>query len=81
MVIYQSLVNRYVRPVIERHEARGRAQGRAEGAQVQNDLWNAWLQRKEAAEAQGIEFNEPPPRTMALWGNGALVLKFRQLPW
>ena len=67
MVIYQSLVNRYVRPVIERHEARGRAQGRAEGhtegAQVQNGLWNAWLQRKEAAEAQGIEFNEPRPGT------------------
>ena len=63
MVIYQSLFNRYVRPVIERHEARGRAQGRAEGMQAQNEIWNAWLQRKEAAEAQGIEFNEPPPGT------------------
>ena len=59
MVIYQSLFNRYVRPVIERHEARGRA----EGMQAQNELWHAWLQRKEAAEAEGIEFNEPPPGT------------------
>ena len=67
MVIYQSLVNRYVWPVIERHEARGRAeghaQGHAEGMQAQNEIWNAWLQRKESAEAQGIEFNEPPPGT------------------
>ena len=66
-MIYQSLVNRYVKPVIELHEARGRAeghaQGRAQGAQVQNELWHAWLRRKQAAEAQGIEFNEPPPGT------------------
>ena len=59
MVIYQSLFNRYVKPVIERHEAKGRA----EGAQVQNELWHAWLRRKEAAKAQGLEFNEPPPVT------------------
>ena len=59
MVIYQSLANRFVKPVIERHEARGRA----EGAKAQNELWNAWLQRKESAEAQGIEFNEPLPGT------------------
>ena len=59
MVIYQSLANRFVKPVIERHEARGRAQG----VQAQNEIWIAWLQRKEAAEAQGIEFNEPPPGT------------------
>lgn len=61
MVIYHSLVNWFVTPVMERHEARGRAQGHTEGAQLQNELWNAWLQRKEAAQAQGIEFNEPPP--------------------
>lgn len=46
MVIYQSLVNRFVTPVMERHEARGRAQGHTEGAQLQNELCNAWLQRK-----------------------------------
>ena len=51
MVIYQSLANQFVKPVIERHEARGRAeghaQGHAEGMQAQNKIWNAWLQRKE----------------------------------
>lgn len=36
---------------------------RAEGMQAQNELWNAWLRRKEAAEAQGVEFTEPPPGT------------------
>ena len=58
MVMYQSLANRFVRPVIERHVAEGHAQG----AQAQNELWMAWLRRKEAAEADGMEFNEPPPQ-------------------
>ena len=57
MVIYQSLVNRFVTPVIDRHIATGRAQGE----QARDDLWRAWLQRKQEAEAQGLEFNEPPP--------------------
>ena len=65
MVIYQTLASKYLKPVIERHEARGQAkgqaEGRTEGAKAQNELWNAWLQRKEAAEAQAVEFNEPPP--------------------
>lgn len=59
MVIYQSLVNRFVTPVIDRHIATGRAQGE----QARDDLWRAWLQRKQEAEAQGLEFNEPPPGT------------------
>ncbi len=63
MVIYQSLVNRFVTPVIDRHIATGRAQGRAEGAQAQDELWRDWLRRKQEAEAQGLEFNEPPPGT------------------
>ena len=63
MVVYQSLVNTFVKPVIERHQKVGRAQGIAEGAQAQNELWHAWLRRKEQAEAQELEFNEPPPGT------------------
>lgn len=61
MVTYQALANRFVKPVIDRHIAEGRAQGIAEGAQRQNALWTAWLARKQAAEDQGIDFIEPPP--------------------
>ena len=57
MVVYQSLVNTFVKPVIERHQKVGRAQG----ARAQNELWQAWLQRKQQAEAQGLPFNEPHP--------------------
>ena len=53
MVIYQSLVNRFVTPVIQRHEARA--------TQARDALWRAWLQRKQEAEDQGLDFNEPPP--------------------
>ncbi len=63
MDIYEDLADRFVRPIIERHREVGRAQGRAEAAQAQNELWHAWLQRKQQAEAQGLDFNEPPPGT------------------
>ena len=59
MDIYEDLADRFVRPIIERHQKVGRAQG----AQAQNELWQAWLQRKQQAEAQGLVFNEPPPGT------------------
>ena len=55
MVVYQSLVNTFVKPVIKRRQA--------EGARAQNELWHAWLQRKQQAEAQELDFNEPPPGT------------------
>ena len=55
MVVYQSLVDRFVTPVIDKHIAKG--------MQVQNERWHAWLQRKESAEAEGVEFNEPTPGT------------------
>ena len=51
---YQSLVNKYVIPVIEAHRAEGRA--------AQQQLWTKWLERKTQAESQGIPFNEPPPQ-------------------
>ena len=53
MVVYQSLVNTFVTPVIERRKA--------EGARAQNELGQAWLGRKQQAEAQGLDFNEPHP--------------------
>ncbi len=53
MSLYQAMVNRFVTPVIEAHEARGRAEERAE--------WQEWNRRRMDAEAQGHPFNEPPP--------------------
>ena len=53
MSLYQAMVNRFVIPVIEAHEARGRTEERAE--------WQAWNRRRMDAEAQGQPFNEPPP--------------------
>ena len=57
MSLYQFMVNRYVNPVIERHRAEGRAEGRDE-ERVQ---WRQWLERRNDAEAQGLPFDEPPP--------------------
>lgn len=57
MSLYQAMVNRFVNPVIEAHEARGRAEGRAE----RDAEWQAWNRRRMAAETQGVPFNEPPP--------------------
>ena len=52
-MVYQSLVARFVTPVIQRHETRA--------IQARDTLWHALLQRKQEAKAQGLEFNEPPP--------------------
>ena len=73
MVIYQYAVNRWVKPVINRNVEAGRAEGRAEGitegraegvtegrAEADQE-WAGWLERKEAAERQGLPFDEPPP--------------------
>ena len=57
MSLYQAMVNRFVIPVIEAHEARGRAEGRVEGCAEERD----WNRRRMAAEDQGQPFNEPPP--------------------
>ena len=54
MSLYQFVVNRYVIPVIEAHKAEGRAEERAE--------WQAWNERRLAAERAGREFTEPTPQ-------------------
>ena len=80
MSLYQAMVNRFVIPVIEAHEARGRAEGRvegrvegrAEGRAESAAEWRAWLQRSGEAEAQGQPFDEPPPGD---WPDPALPLQ------
>ena len=59
MSLYQAMVNRYVTPVIERHRAEGRVEGRAE----RDAQWQEWLQRRTDAESKGQPFDEPPPGT------------------
>ncbi len=75
--LYQAMVNRFVLPVIEEHEARGREKGRAEGRAEGIEEgraegieagrykvmveWMAWNQRRLAAERAGQAFDEPPP--------------------
>lgn len=34
----------------------------SEGAAQMHKLWSEWLARKEAAEANGESFDEPPPQ-------------------
>ena len=46
-----------------REEAReeGRVEGREEAREERDRLWEAWLERREAAERDGHPFTEPPP--------------------
>ncbi len=70
-------VTPYIQKAEARGEARGRAegiseglsqgisegisQGISEGVAKSNAEWRAWLERKDAAEALGLAFDEPPP--------------------
>ena len=77
MTLSQWITANWVTPYIQKAEARGEvrgeARGRAEGVSEglsqgisqgvakSNAEWRAWLERKDAAEAQGRVFDEPPP--------------------
>ena len=61
MVLYQYAVNRWVKPVINRNIEAGRAEGVTEGRAEADQEWASWLAHKEAAESQGLPFDEPPP--------------------
>ena len=61
MVMYQFAVNKWVKPVIQRHRDAGRAEGRSEGRNEANQAWRAWLERKTDAESRGLPFDEPQP--------------------
>ena len=61
MSLYHAIANRWIKPVTESHEARGRAEGRTEGRVESDAEWRDWLNRKNEAEAQGLPFDEPPP--------------------
>ena len=61
MTLYQTMVNRFVIPVIEAHKAEGREEGREETMAE----WRDWNERRLAAERSGREFAEPPPGNSA----------------
>ena len=56
-------------------EARGLAEGEArgliEGQTHMHRLWTEWLRRKEAAESEGVPFEDPPPQPDNLNGRGS----------
>ena len=77
MTLSQWITANWVTPYIQKVEARGRAEGISEGLSQgisegisqgiskgvakRNAEWRAWLERKDAAEALGLAFDEPPP--------------------
>ncbi len=69
MTLSQWITANWVTPYIQKAEARGEAKGEArgrsegisQGVAKSNAEWRAWLERKDAAEAQGRVFDEPPP--------------------
>ena len=46
----------------ERRERKAREEGVVEGEQRNQAQWEAWLKRRENAEARGELFDEPPPK-------------------
>ena len=70
MAIYHAFANRFIKPVIEEHEERGRSEGLAEGIEKSNRAWAEWNQRRLDHEAQGIPFEEPPPDQQPPGRNG-----------
>ena len=65
MVLYQYAIDRWVKPIINRNVASGRAAGVEEGiekgVEKTDQEWLAWLARKVDAESQGLPFDEPTP--------------------
>lgn len=57
MVTKRYLTNRFVKPLIERHKAEGRQEGRKEAFEAMRD----WNLRRLEAEKRGEPFQEPPP--------------------
>ena len=73
MTLSQWITANWVTPYILKAEAKGEARGEArgrakgisegfsQGVAKRNAEWRAWLERKDAAEALGLAFDELPP--------------------
>ena len=66
MVLGDYIEERWLNPLKERRRREAeerREQARAEGAAQTQAAWEAWNERRMAAEADGEPFDEPPPGT------------------
>ena len=61
MVLAEILSERRIRKAEERVLAKSRKEAR-ENLRIHHNRWEAWWQRSQDAQAQGIPFDEPPPR-------------------
>lgn len=57
VVTAQYLRRKFLKPLIEKQKAEGRAEGHDE----EWIRWSDWNRRRMEAEAAGVPFNEPPP--------------------
>ena len=55
------LANRSIKRALSRGREEGREEGRAEGEKAANNKWITWNRRRSLAEANGEQFDEPPP--------------------
>ena len=49
----------------------GRQEGRQEGRRENNEEWEAWLKRRDEAQANGQPFDEPSPSQVSGQNNDA----------
>ena len=73
LVTARYLEHKFIKPLIERQKAEGRAEGiaegraegiatgRAEGESEERRRWTEWNARRLEAERGGVPFDEPPP--------------------
>ena len=61
IVRYVMVLARHLEERLEKVREQRREEGRTEGRAEANSRWEAWNARREAAAAQGIPFDEPPP--------------------
>ena len=64
MVVADYITARWLNPL----KKRLREEARAEGEAQTQAAWEAWNERRMAAEAAGVPFDEPPPGTTATNG-------------
>ena len=58
MVLFAPLLKK---KFIDQGRKEGLAEGEKRGQKAEHQRWEAWLKRRDEAEANGLPFNEPPP--------------------